>query len=267
MPVRILALAALLLVFAVPAGAQPSVTLQFNAGQVTLSAQNAPVRVILAEWARLGGATIVNGDRVAGPPVTLELTGVPERQALDIVLRNVAGYMLAPRRAGTRGASEFDRILILPTSVAPSNPPAVAAGGPRPVIPRPAIIARQPETGVEVPIDAGQDDIDPAGAQDPATFNQPRAGDPRLVQPPFVMRPPPPGTPPMPPSADDADDTADDAAEPGAAAPAGVAPTPTNPFGIPFGSSATPGVVTPVPQPQQQQPRTGPTRVPTNRVQ
>jgi hypothetical protein len=260
MPVRILALAALLLVFAVPAGAQPSVTLQFNAGQVTLSAQNAPVRVILAEWARLGGATIVNGDRVAGPPVTLELTGVPERQALDIVLRNVAGYMLAPRRAGTRGASEFDRILILPTSVAPRNPPAVAAGGPRPVIPRPAIIARQPETGVEVPIDAGQDDSDPVGAQDPAALTQPRAGDPRLVQPPFVMRPPiQPGAEPL-----DPDETDDDAAEPGAAAPAGVAPTPTNPFGIPFGSSATPGVVTPVPQPQQ---RPGPNRVQPNRVQ
>ncbi len=258
---RVLALAVLLLSSALPAGAQQSVKLQFNDGQVTLSAQNAPVRVILAEWARLGGATIVNGDRVAGPPVTLELTGVPERQALDIVLRSVAGYMLAPRREGTAGASAFDRILILPTSVAPRNPaPAAAAGGRRPVLPRPAIIARQPETSLEGPIDPGQD-AEPI--EDPSALNQPRP-DPRIVQPPFVMRPP------IQPNGDDADQTDDDAAEdPDAAPAAGVAPTPTNPFGIPFGSSATPGVVTPVPTPNQQQTRPGTTRMPTttNRVQ
>ncbi|MBI2827856.1 MAG: hypothetical protein HYX77_01125 [Acidobacteria bacterium] len=257
---RALTVAAVLLGWALPLGAQQSVMLQFNDGQVTLSAQNAPVRAILAEWARLGGSTIVNGDRVAGPPVTLELAGVPERQALDIVLRSVAGYMLAPRRAGSRGVSTYDRILILPTSVAPRNPspPAVASGVPRPVLPRPPVIARQPDAGVEVPIDAGQDDIDAVGAQDPATSNQPRAGDPRRVQPPFVMRPPPaqPGAEPL-----DPDGTPNDAEEPGPAAPAGVAPTPTNPFGIPFGSSATPGVVTPAPRPQEQQQRPGPNRV------
>lgn len=262
---RVLALAVLLLSSVLPAGAQQTVKLQFNGGQVTLSTQNAPVRVILAEWARLGGATIVNGDRVAGPPVTLELTGVTERQALDIVLRNVAGYMLAPRRQGTSGASAFDRILILPTSVAPRNPaPATAAAGPRPVLPRPAIVARQPEAGVEGPIDPGQD-VDPA--EDPSALNQPRP-DPRVVQPPFVMRPP--GQPGVvqPGIVDDSDDTADDAEEPGTAPAAGVAPTPANPFGIPFGSSATPGVVTPAPKPNQQQQRpSGPTRTPTNRVQ
>ena len=190
---RVLTVAAVLLGWALPAIAQESVKLQFNAGQVTLSVQNAPVRVILAEWARLGGATIVNGDRVAGPPVTLELTGVPERQALDVVLRSVAGYILAPRRAGSRGASEFDRILVLPTSVAPRNPPAAAvASG---------------------------------------------------VRPPFMVRPPTqPGVEPLNP-----DSMPDDAKEPG---PAGVAPTPTNPFG----SLARPGVVTPVPRQQQQQP-------------
>jgi hypothetical protein len=254
---RVLTVAAVLLCWALPVRGQQSVTLQFNAGQVTLSAQNAPVRVILAEWARLGGATIVNGDRVAGAPVTLELTGVPERQALDIVLRSVAGYMLAPRPAGSRGASAFDRILILPTSAAPRNPPAAAASAvPRPVLPRPTIIARQPEAGVEAPIDAGQDDIDPVAAQDPTALTQPRAGNPRPVPPPFVTRPPvQPGAEPLDP------DEPDDAAEPGPAAPAGVAPTPTNPFGIPLGSSATPGIVTPVPQPQQQQQRPGPNRV------
>jgi hypothetical protein len=106
---------------------------------VSLRAQNAPIRTILAEWARLGGATIVNGERVAGAPVTLELTDVPERNALDIVLRGVAGYMLGPRRAGTVGPSEFDRIMILPSSVAPRTPPPTAAAQPRPAIPRAVI--------------------------------------------------------------------------------------------------------------------------------
>ena len=111
---------------------------------MTLSAQNAPVRAILQEWARLGGATIVNGDRVAGPPVTLELTGVPERQALDVVLRSVAGYIVAPRRAGSPGASAFDRIMILPTSVAPRAPAPAAAARGRAVM-RPGVIARPPD--------------------------------------------------------------------------------------------------------------------------
>ena len=36
------------------------------------------------------------------------------------------------------------------------------------------------------------------------------------------------------------------------AAPTGTAPTPGNPFGIPLGSSDRPGVITPVPEPEQQ---------------
>jgi hypothetical protein len=248
---RILALAVLLLSSALPGVAQQSVKLQFNGGQVTLSAQNAPIRVILAEWARLGGATIVNGDRVAGPPVTLELAGVPERQALDIVLRSVAGYMLAPRREGTTGASSFDRILILPTSAGPRNPtPAPGVAGARPALPRPPIVARQPEPSIEEPNDPDQD-ADPL--EDPAALNQPpnqpRPGDPRFVQPPFVMRPPVTAGVEIP----DPDD-ADDADNQDSASPPSVAPTPTNPFGIPSGSSARPGVVTPAPRPQQQRP-------------
>src|SRR6266545_4432696 len=101
------ALAAVVLlsaVCAVPASAQQPIKLEFKDGRVSLNAQNAPVRAILSEWARLGGSIIVNGDRVAGAPVTLEFVAVPERQALDTLLRSVAAYMLAPRRAGSVGA-------------------------------------------------------------------------------------------------------------------------------------------------------------------
>ena len=182
MYLRSFTVAAVMSLVAGSAGAQQGVKLQFSDGQVTLSAQNAPVRAILQEWARLGGATIVNGDRVAGPPVTLELTGVPERQALDIVLRSVAGYIVAPRPAGSPGASAFDRIMILPTSVAPRDPPPAAASArPRNPLVRPGIF-RPPD-----PNDNGADSpVDPL--EDPSALVQGR--DPRVVQPPFVMRPP-----------------------------------------------------------------------------
>jgi hypothetical protein len=238
-------------------GVELPVQLQFQNGLVTLRAQNAPVRTILAEWARLGGATIVNGERVAGPPVTLELTGVPERQALDIVLRSVAGYMLAPRRAGASGASTFDRIMILPTSVAPRNPPPPsAAARPSPVLPRPPVIARPPEAAiVEQPADATPEDGADANPPPDAVVvpGPPRVGPQPLVRPPVM---PPGGAGP---------ELVPEQPEPEVAPPAGtqpgMAPTPANPFGIPFGSSATPGVIAPAPRPQQQQ------QPPPNRVQ
>lgn len=253
-------LAAAFLLAALVAQAQQPVQLQFQNGMVTLRAQNAPVRAILAEWARLGGATIVNGDRVAGPPVTLELSGVPERQALDIVLRSVAGYVLAPRRAGAAGASAFDRIMILPTSVAPRNPPPppAAAQRPSPILPRPPLIARPaapPEAAIaEQPTDATPDDgADANPPVDAAVPGPPRVAPQPLVRPPLM---PPGGAGP---------ELVPEQPEPEAAPPAGtqpgMAPTPTNPFGIPFGSSATPGVIAPAPRPPQQQPP------PANRVQ
>jgi hypothetical protein len=248
---RVSVVAAVLTVLAGPASAQQDVKLQFNAGEVTLSAQNAPVRVILVEWAKLGGATIVNGDRVAGPPVTLELAGVPERQALDIVLRSVAGYIVAPRPVGSTGASAFDRIMILPTSVAPRNPtPAAVATGPRPPV-RPGIIARPPDPN---DFDPGFETPDPL--EDPSALIQGR--DPRIVRPPFVMQPPVEDTLNLNPDAAESPDGTDPAVQPG------VAPTPTNPFGVPLGSSMTPGVVTPVPTVRTPVPQQRP---PTNRVQ
>src|SRR5688500_10682941 len=78
-----------------PADAQqPGLRLSIQDGRVTLHAQNVPVRTILAEWARIGGTKVVNGEQIAGAPVSLDLKGVPEREVLDILLRNVSGYVL-----------------------------------------------------------------------------------------------------------------------------------------------------------------------------
>ena len=217
-------------VCAAPASAQQSIRLEFKNGRVSLNAQNAPLRAILSEWARLGGSTIVNGDKVAGAPVTLELVAVPERQALDTLLRSVAAYMLAPRRAGSVGASTFDRILILPTSTAPRNPTPVAAapagGPPRPLLPRPQVLVNPGE----IPGDASDDN---GGGQQADLVPQPR-----VVRPPQAL----PGNGnvvPVPVS------DPDSATEP--VIVGGTAPTAGNPFGIPAGSSARPGVIAPAP--------------------
>src|SRR5262245_24818243 len=110
-----------------PASAEVSVTM--NAGRVTVTAKNATVGQILAEWAKVGQTKIVNAERVPGPPMTLELNDVPEAAAIEILLRSAGGYVLAPRRAATTNASRYDRILILPQSapIAPARPAAPVA--------------------------------------------------------------------------------------------------------------------------------------------
>jgi hypothetical protein len=121
---RILLTFALSLVAVLPASAQ-QLKLAFNDGRVSLEATSVAVRTILVEWAKRGGTKVIGGDRITGSPLTIRLDNVPEAQALEIVLRSVAGYMAAPRRASaTPGASMYDRILVLATSAAP---PASAA--------------------------------------------------------------------------------------------------------------------------------------------
>src|SRR5262249_36476399 len=199
-------------------------------GRVTLHAQNVPVRAILAEWSRLGGAKIVNGDGVAGAPVTLDLEGVPERQALDIVLRGVSGYVLAARQPGQPGASVYDRIMILPTSVAPRNPsptPVVAGSGLlRPIAPR----QLEDQNGPDEPDTASGNDGVPLGR--PTPIPRPIVGGMPVATPggPVVM--PPVVTPEN---------------EPEQTQQQPVVATPANPFGVPAGSSARPGVIAPPP--------------------
>ncbi|HLG53997.1 MAG TPA: hypothetical protein VI485_01625 [Vicinamibacterales bacterium] len=130
---RFFALVAVLLIGASSAGAQ-TVALTFQNGRVRLTAENASVAQILAEWARRGHTTIVNGERVPGPPVTLELNDVSEAQALDVLLRSASGYLVAARETALADASAFDRVFILPTSSQPTSstalPPPVASSRP-----------------------------------------------------------------------------------------------------------------------------------------
>ena len=228
--------------------AQQPLKLQITAGRVTLHAQNVPVRTILAEWARVGGAKIVNGERIASPPVTLDLENVSERQALDILLRGVSGYVLAARVAGAPGASMYDRIMILPTSAAPAAPGAPARVA-APVLNGPNFNAQQPAAtirpGIQRAPDPNADD-----SQDDNNDGVPLARPVPLPRPVNV----PPGAPIAPPVIPGAPVVPPADQQP--AAPPAVVTTPSNPFGLPAGSSGRPGVVTPAPQAQpQQQPR------------
>jgi len=127
-------LLALVLSLAVGGSAQAQqLKIAFNGGHVSLDATSVPVRTILAEWSKLGGTKVVGAEKIAGAPLTVKLVDMPESQALEIILRNVAGYMAAPRVADA-GASMYDRILVMATS---SAPPAATAR-PAPAVPGPA---------------------------------------------------------------------------------------------------------------------------------
>lgn len=212
---RIALLAALAVAFAPAAASAQQVQLRMQNGRVSLDVRSVPIVQVLKEWARVGDVKIVNAEKVPGPPVTLQLSDVPEREALEILLRGAAGYMLGVRAPGATGASAYDRILILATSgTAPRNPPPPTAAQPMPRY---------------VPTQSDND-----GAPDPATA----VGGVRRFPPPAIR--PVVG---MPPS-----DPPPDAGTPSAATPA----TPANPFGVPAGSGL-PGAITPLPAPQPQQ--------------
>ena len=232
---RVLLGLAVLVGLARTAAAQQPVTLDLRDGHVSLKAQNVPLRTILNEWARVGGTSIVGADRVPALPVTIELVDVPERQALDTLLRGVSGYLLGTRPAGTPGTSVFNRILIMPTSVAPRALPVQAA--PNGFVPatRPPQIPQTPQQSVQ-DVDDGPDPVDA----------QPGGAPGRQVRMPIVsgQNVPVPALTPAPAALPVPDTSTPTSAQP---TPPAVVTSPGNPFGVPTGSSLRPGVVTPAP--------------------
>lgn len=112
-----------LLVTAGPAAAQMpearALNLSFDAqGRVNLTAQNVTVREILAEWARLCGCLIVNAAQLPGGSLTtpIQFENASQSAVLESLLRQAAGYVLTPKRAGVQSASHYETIYILATS-------------------------------------------------------------------------------------------------------------------------------------------------------
>lgn len=183
-----LALAALA---AAVAPARADVRLTMLDGQVSLTATNATVREILAEWARVGQTKIVNAERITGAPMTLQLIGVPEEQALQVILRAVSGYLAAPRPTAVPDASRFDRILIVPTTT-PARPAPAAP----PVFPQPQVVNPQLRPSIDNSADAADDEVEPPNVSVPS----PRGPIFNSFPPPQVPqggRPAPQATPPQ----------------------------------------------------------------------
>jgi hypothetical protein len=164
-------------------------------------AEDVSVRQILAEWARIGRTTIVNGEKLTGPTVTLQLVDRPEREVLEVLLRSAAGYLASQRSVGLAAGSVFDRIMILPTSRPPafsgvSAPPAFNRAMPQPqpqpdeddpVEPVPLAPPQGPP-GSNIPNQPPQ-----PGQQPAQPLTSPRPG--MLPQTPGVQPPNPFGTP------------------------------------------------------------------------
>ena len=199
---------ALASVFASPAVAG-EVKVTLNQGLVTIIADDAPVSRILAEWARVGQTKIVNGEKMM-TVVSLQLVDIPERKALDILLRSASGYMAAERPAPLQGASAFDRIMILPFSRPPaasaipgnSSMPQPFQAGPRP---QPMMPQPQDDDGQPVmPPGMGPQTNQPAAQTSPMpgmlppTGTNPATGQPQQTLPRPGFLPAPPGAPNQP---------------------------------------------------------------------
>lgn len=200
--------------------AAQSITLEFKDGKVNLVTQNAPVTAVLAEWARRGKTTIVNGERVPGPPATLQLMDVPEEQALDILLRGASGYLMAAREAPSDGASIIDRILIVPTS--------------RVTNAQQVLLPPQPQAQPAIQEDVDDGPVPGPGQRTSPTF--PPGVGPTNPPPGVGLQNLPPGirVPGQQPVAEEPE--------------VRPAPAPSNPFGVAPGT-AQPGVIVPAPAP------------------
>jgi hypothetical protein len=246
---RALVLAVALTLAAAPARAG-DLTLQFSDGYVSLDARDVPVQLILREWSRLGNTKVVNADRIPGSLVTIQLNRVPEKQALEVLLRSAAGYVAAPRTT-PGGASRFASILVMPPSSAPPprQPPL------RPPVMRPPLVQQpnyvppvllddqdqpvpvDPNTGMPLPADGAEDGT--------AVEEGVNDGDPRTVP----QASPYPGVQPFAPPGDPPPPGVDEQAPP---APQPVAPGPSPGQGTVV--SPAPGQL-PSPDPNPRQPR------------
>jgi hypothetical protein len=115
-----------------PSPSPGGVSLTIRDGLVTLKADQASIRQILAEWERQGQMKVVGAEKITAAPVTLTFKDVPEKMALDIVMRGIPGYMAIDRTTAAAGvsASRFDRLVVMARATTPV--PAMAAAGSRP---------------------------------------------------------------------------------------------------------------------------------------
>ncbi len=178
-----------------PIDARDGLEVSFADGRVTVIADQVPLRAILDEWSRLGDTefvdpgTAAHAQQLAAQPLQIQLVDVPEAEALRILLRDVAGFIAAPRPGNVAGASRYSRVLVMATSrpQAGSTPaPAASVTPGLPTAQRGPRVAR-PTNGLGAPQGASEDQAmealrrilpQPLGqtSQPPTSRPQPNAG-------------------------------------------------------------------------------------------
>lgn len=127
----VLLVAACSAVFVSPAAAQDAVRVAFANGRVTITADNATVSDILREWARVGGSSFINADKISATErLTLRLENEPELRAIDVLLRPFAGYAVIQRPSGSTAISAVGRVVIMPAARPAEYPVASAMPAP-----------------------------------------------------------------------------------------------------------------------------------------
>jgi hypothetical protein len=180
------------LLFLLGATLHASSSVTIHDGLATIIAKDASAAEILAEWGRAGGTTIVNAEKLTSTRLTIELRDVPEKQALDVVLRSAGGYLAVERSAVPQLGSRYDRIFIMASSVPPRDT------GPTPAQ-RPTFSAPQPPPFVPFsPPGSAQRVVGPDGR--PVADDQEGAPPPnRIPAPPgFFFGDPPSAAPRVP---------------------------------------------------------------------
>lgn len=99
------------------AAAQEQLSLNIDHGLVTLDAENVTVDQVLARWIQTTGLSVVSkSGQGSKTPVSLHVQGVPEREALRMVLRDLSGYIMGERVEPGTGLVKVDRLVILTQS-------------------------------------------------------------------------------------------------------------------------------------------------------
>jgi hypothetical protein len=124
-----LAAGALIAATGLVAAQQPdgAVRVSLADGRASISAQQATLAQILAEYSRVGGVRIETASPLPRQPISVDLANVSERQAFEVLLRGVGGFVAVPHATAADardGLSEFARVVI----VSMSRPADIAHG-------------------------------------------------------------------------------------------------------------------------------------------
>jgi hypothetical protein len=169
--------------------AAPGVQLTNRDGRVTLTATQASIRQILAEWERQGQMKVTGAEKITAAPITLTLVDIPEKQALEIVMRGIPGYMAVDRAAASTSASasRYDRVMIMARAATPvaASPSPTAAGRAMPSQP-PVVQTFQPEPAVQPVLMGDEGVVEPGPDRSDVDQFQRAAGEPPMPETPVV---------------------------------------------------------------------------------